>query len=317
MNARYATQLTTLRSRQRGLAVVVAVLVVALATSTVSFVLWHQSLWLRQVENLTERAQADAIGRAAANWAAAILAEDNRAIDHLGEAWAQPIPSFAAEAAQVSGAITDEQSKFNINSLVRDGAASAPDVVVYQRLLEALGLPGSLADTLVDWLDADDTVTQPNGAEDSYYLALDPPYRAGNQRVVDVTELARVKGYTPAVIARLAPYITALPTESLVNVNTAPAPVLQAVVPTLSGGADAAQIIDRRKDHPYESVADFVRALTKQPQAPLDSQIDIKSRYFSADLTVRLGRVTVGYHALFERPDQGSPSLIALSQIAY
>jgi hypothetical protein len=44
---------------QRGIAVAVAVLVVALATSTAAYILWHQSLWLRQVENITTRAQAD------------------------------------------------------------------------------------------------------------------------------------------------------------------------------------------------------------------------------------------------------------------
>ena len=67
----------------------VAVLIVALATSTATYILWHQSLWLRQVENLTARAQADTLARAAARWAAVILAEDDAAVDHLGEAWAR------------------------------------------------------------------------------------------------------------------------------------------------------------------------------------------------------------------------------------
>src|SRR5262245_63973373 len=111
--------------RERGVAVVVAILIVALATSTASYILWHQSLWLRQVENLTARAQADALARAAAAWAAAILAEDDPAIDHLGEIWARRMPPFPAEHAELSGAIADEQAKFNLNNLAGEGGANA------------------------------------------------------------------------------------------------------------------------------------------------------------------------------------------------
>jgi len=79
---------------QHGVAVVMALLVVALATSAATYILWQQSLWVRQVENLNARAQADAIARAAAKWAATILAEDDPTIDHLGENWARRMPPF-------------------------------------------------------------------------------------------------------------------------------------------------------------------------------------------------------------------------------
>ena len=207
---------------QRGVAVVVAVLVVALATSTATYMLWQQSLWVRQLENITARAQADAIARAAASWAAAVLAEDNPAIDHLGELWARRLPPIAAEKAQVAGTISDEQAKFNVNNLAREGGVAPHDLIAFQRLLAALGLPAGLAEAVVDWLDPDSEVMQPNGAEDSYYLALDAPYRTAGRRVVDLAELVRVRGFDADILARLAPFVTALPEETLVNVNTAP-----------------------------------------------------------------------------------------------
>ena len=98
---------------QRGVAVGMALLVVALATSAATYILWQQSLWVRQVENLNARAQADAIARAAANWAATILAEDDPAIDHLGENWARRMPPFPAEQAQVVGGMVDEQAIYS------------------------------------------------------------------------------------------------------------------------------------------------------------------------------------------------------------
>jgi general secretion pathway protein K len=300
---------------QRGVAVVMAVLVVALATSAATYILWQQSLWVRQVENLTARAQADAIARAAASWAATILAEDDPAIDHLGENWARRMPPFPAEQAQVAGAMLDEQAKFNVNNLAREGGAAPHDFVAFQRLLGGLGLPAELAEAVVDWLDPDGEVMQPNGAEDPYYLALDPPYRTAGRRVVDLAELARVKGFDAAILARLAPFVTALPEETPVNVNTAPVQVLQALVPGLSAD-EMARVVDQRKTKPFQSREDFLRALSRPPSGSVGTQIDVKSRYFSAEATVRLGRVVVGYRALLQRRDRGVPALVALSQIA-
>jgi general secretion pathway protein K len=295
--------------------VIVAVLIVALATSVATYLLWQQSLWTRQTENLTARAQGDALARGAAAWAAAILVEDDPAIDHLGELWARRIPAFAAEAAELAGAITDEQSKFNVNNLAREGGVAPQDLVAFQRLLTAVGLPVGLAEAVVDWLDVDDDVMAPNGAEDPYYLARDPPYRAANHRVIDIAELARAKGFDAGILARLAPFITALPEETTVNVNTAPAQVLQALVPGLSA-EDATRLVEVRTKRPFASRDDFLKALTQRPSASIDAQIDIKSRFFRVEATARLGRVVAGYRALLRRSERGLPAAISLSQVA-
>lgn len=300
---------------QRGVAVVMAVLVVALATSTATYMLWQQSLWARQLENITARGQADAIARAAVNWGAAILAEDNPAIDHLGELWARRLPSVPAEKAQVAGTISDEQAKFNVNNLAREGDVAPHDLIAFQRLLAALGLPASLAEAVVDWLDPDSEVTQPNGAEDPYYLALEAPYRTAGRRVVDLAELVRVRGFDADIVARLAPFVTALPEATLVNVNTAPAEVLQALVPGLSK-EEVARVLQLRKTTPFQSSEDFLRVLSRPSSESVVALLDVKSRYFTAETAVRLDRVAVAYRALFQRREGRLPALIELSQVA-
>ena len=297
------------------MAAVVAILVVALATSTAAYILWHQSLWLRQVENLTARAQADAIGRAAAEWAAAVLAEDDPAIDHLGELWAQPLPPFLAERATLTGAIQDEQAKLNVNELVRETGVSIPHVVAFQRLLATLGLPPTLAESVVDWLDADDQVAGPAGAEDAYYLALDPPYRAPNRRILDIAELAAARGFNAEILRRLAPFVTALPPGTPVNVNTASPQVLQAVVPWLRAD-DATRIVESRRKRPFRSSDEFLQAAPGPAASTVEAHLDVRSRYFRADAAVGLGRVTTGYRAVLERADRGRPALLALTQVA-
>jgi general secretion pathway protein K len=301
--------------RQRGVAVVLALLVVALAASTATSLLWAESLWLRQVENLTARAQADSVARAATQWAAAIVAADDPAVDHLAETWSQRLPPIPAEGATLTGAIADEQAKFNVNNLVRGAAPSPADVALLQRLLDRLGLPAALADAIVDWIDPDDAVTQPAGAEDLDYLGREPAYRAPNRALADIGELARVKGMTPEALARLAPHLTALPEETAVNVNTASATVLAALVPGLSP-ADAARLIERRASTPFRTAEDFARALPGTASAAGPSgPIDVKSRFFSAEATVRVGRVAAGYRALIERGERGQSVIVALTQI--
>jgi general secretion pathway protein K len=292
-----------------------AVLVVALATSTATYMLWQQSLWARQLENITARGQADAIARAAVSWGAAILAEDNPAIDHLGELWARRLPSVPAEKAQVAGTISDEQAKFNVNNLAREGDVAPHDLIAFQRLLAALGLPASLAEAVVDWLDPDSEVTQPNGAEDPYYLALEAPYRTAGRRVVDLAELVRVRGFDADIVARLAPFVTALPEATLVNVNTAPAEVLQALVPGLSK-EEVARVLQLRKTTPFQSSEDFLRVLSRPSSESVVALLDVKSRYFTAETAVRLDRVAVAYRALFQRREGRLPALIELSQVA-
>jgi general secretion pathway protein K len=295
-------------------AVVVAMLVVALATSTATYMFWSESLWLRQVENLPARAQADTVARAATQWAAAILAEDDATVDHLNETWARRLPAISVEGTTLTGAIADEQAKFNLNNLVRGSAPSPANVAALQRLLGVLGLPATLADAIVDWIDPDETVTQSEGAEDLDYLARGPAYRAPNGSLADVGELVRVKGMTPEALALLAPHVTALPDETPVNVNTASAIVLRALVPSLSA-ADAARLVEERVRAPFRALEDFQRVLPQSAAAQVAGPIDVKSRFFSAEATVRVGRVAAGYRALIERGERGRSVIIALTQV--
>jgi general secretion pathway protein K len=260
------------------------------------------------------RAQADSVARAATQWASAILAEDDPSVDHLNETWARRLPPVPAEGATLVGAITDEQAKFNINNLVRGAAPSPTDVAVLQRLLEQLGLPAGLADAIVDWVDPDDSVTQPAGAEDLDYLAREPAYRAPNRALADIGELAHVKGMTPEALARLTPHLTALPEETPVNVNTASATLLAALVPSLTP-ADAARLVESRGRSPFRTPEEFERALPRSAAAGIAGPIDVKSRFFSAEASVRVGRVTTGYRALIERGERGRPVVLALTQI--
>ena len=299
-----------MRAAQRGVAIVLAMGVVALAALAASAMMVSQSTWSRQVELTGDHVQALALVGAGVDWARAVLSDDRRlgAVDTLGEPWALSLPPLPIENGELAGHITDQQGLFNLNNVVIGGKVNLLQLAHFRRLLEILDLPLSLGDTLADWIDADD-VPQPNdGAEDSYYLSLQPPYRAANQPLTDVAELALVRGFDPAVRARLAPFVTALPLFTAVNVNTAPPEVLAAIVDGLDLDGARALVAQRERVY-YRAVSDFTS------QLPGDASVDtgdiaVGSDYFMANVRVTIGGAQARGVALLERGAQGWPAIL-------
>jgi general secretion pathway protein K len=297
--------------RQRGMAVITAILVVALVASAASFMAWQQQLWVRQVENLNERAQSRAVVLTALQWARSVLAQDARDnnVDHLDEGWAQTLAPLPVEGGELVGGVADQQGRFNLNSLVRGGKTSATDLAVFRKLLELLELPPDLANAVVDWIDPDAEVTYPGGAEDMDYLALDLPYRAGNRALTTVDGLARLKGFDAATLERLRPFVTALPLPTPVNVNTAPAEVLAAAIADLPLDQARALVAARKGQH-FKDLADFRARLPKTVTQVNETVLSVGSRYFLVSGHARFGRAKVGYEALLERETTAWPKLV-------
>jgi general secretion pathway protein K len=254
--------------------------------------------------------QARAVLQAGADWARAVLADDRRVsnVDHLGEPWALRLPPMPVENGELVGQIEDQQGAFNVNNLVSEGKVNAAQLEHFRRLLATLGLPDALAYTLVDWID-DDSQPQPQGgAEDAYYLALDPPYLTANRPLIDVAELALVSGFDVNVRARLHPYVTALPRFTAVNVNTASPEVLAAVVNGLDLGVAQALVAQRDRAY-YRDRDDFTKRLP-QGAAAAAEDISVSSDYFMATLRVTIGGAQASGKALLARPGTGWPVVL-------
>jgi len=295
--------------KQRGVAAVTALLIVAIAASTAMFMLSQQSALLGQASLVASRAQADLYARAGLDWARGVIAEDGRsasAVDSLGEPWAQPISALPVERALVSGLLVDEQGKYNLNNLVGlDKKASANDEKIARRLFTALGVSEELVPAVIDWIDADSDLTGNGGAEDAYYLGLARPYRAANQPMVQVEELYRIRGFDAATIAKLRPFVTALPARTPVNVNTAPAEVILAIAPDVSA-EQVASFVKSRTTLPLKSPQQIVERWPKVPAGALGNDLDVKSGYFIARVQVAQDDVQLASEALLERKANAS-----------
>lgn len=278
------------RPPAHGAAVVMAILIVALATTIASFMAYQQFGWLLLAGSLDRYSQAAAVSQAAFDWGRVMLYDDAQQgqVDYVGEEWSKPMLSIPVDGGDVSGQMTDQQSFFNLNDLISQGGNASPaDMAIFRRILASVGLPEAMADAVTDWIDQDSNKL-PAGAEDGYYLGLPVPYRTANQPMVDLSELYLVKGFDQEAVDKLRPYVTALPARTPINVNTAGLGVLAAVLPTVPKDKLQAAI-NRRQQQPYQSVDEFQQAL--QLTTPLDtSELSVNSSFFSEEVSVRLGK---------------------------
>ncbi|BEV73365.1 hypothetical protein THUN1379_28470 [Paludibacterium sp. THUN1379] len=224
------------------MAVIMALLLVALAASAASLVLWQQGLWWQQVEVDRQRAQMRLLLDAQLAWAATRL--HSRAIVALNQSWARPWQGSEGDY-HWQARLHDLQSRLNLNALgLPDGRVNQDMLEAYQRLLQSLQLPGTLADQLVRWQGL-----RPADGQGGSGQAV--------RGLRDWRQLAEVSGYTPAVMQRLGPLVSLLPSSfSRINLNTAPLPLLQALLPEVAPAA-LARVLQQRRTLPFRDQADF------------------------------------------------------------
>jgi general secretion pathway protein K len=299
-----------MKARQCGVAVVMAMGVVALAAIAAAAMLASQSTWSRYAALGAEHDQAKALVHAGVDWGRAVLGDDRRmsSADHLGEPWALRLPPVPVDNGELAGRIDDAQGAFNLNNLAVKGVVSATHVEQFQRLLQVLDLPESLAASLADWIDADSEPQPQGGAEDGYYLSQQPPGLAANRALTDVAELALVRGFDDAVRARLQPFVAALPVFTAVNVNTAAPEVLVAVVQGLD--LDAARALVAQRERAYFQHVPGFRAQLPPGAVAGGNDIATASQYFLASVRVTIGSAEARGSALLNRAAAGWPAVV-------
>lgn len=286
------------RRSQGGMALLAVLLLVAVMTLLIVAMLDDVRFGLRRTGNTSAIAQAQRYALGSEDFARAQLrpwlAQDARGIAG-GAQWNGRRFAFPVEQGTVAVSLRDGSACFNLNSVV-EGAVEQwqrrdPGVAQYLALLRALGFAEAqaqaLADTLVDWIDSDQ-VRSPGGAEDIAYAAADPAYRTAGALLVEPSELRALLGYTPAVYARLRPYVCALhvPAPAPLNVNLL-APGQGALVSMLALGAVSAgqgeRAIAARPAQGWQDPAEFWAqpALDGfEPGEEASAQVVLRSRYF-------------------------------------
>ena len=300
-------------ARMQGVALVIVLFILAMMTVLIAWLSDDMLLSIRRTENIRDAEQACQMAIGSEQWGVAILNRDGAETqsDHLNETWHSLGAGVSVEQGGLETVIQDQQGLFNLNNLLPEAAEGTADQPVsasvwlpaFKRLLLALELDEGLANAVMDWLDADANVRGSEGAEDSDYLGQEPPYRAANRMLTDVSELLWIKGFTPEVFAKLAPYVTALPATGVaINVNTAPRPVLRILGKTVLSASDADKLLAGQVLDSGYTVDRFLQHdMMAGEQETAAALIDDKSSFFLIRSTATYGRARLVLRSLVRR----------------
>jgi type II secretory pathway component PulK len=233
--------------------------------------------------------------------------------------------------------IVDQERKFNIN---------AADTIILQQAMTLLGVDAAdsptIVDSILDWRDADNN-PHLNGTESDYYLSLSPPYYAKNGPIDDISELLMIKGISPELFGSsdpstgrfleqqgpqavagssrnpISPGFQAASASGLkelfccisgplININTAPASVLQ-LVPGIDANA-ASEIIRLRSgpdgvegdedDVPFRNPGEIINVpgINRQAAGQITRYFTQRSTTFEVQIDAAVGNYSRRYVAM-------------------
>ena len=303
-----------IHARERGIALLVAILMFALATMLAAAITYSKAMASRRAAATFTMEQALQAGMAAESLAAiALETSAGSSQTHLAQEWAQPLGPVELEGTGVwlQAQVEDLNDRFNLNSVVK---WSAPDntfipdehqIAIFRRLLRSVDVEDRWADLLVDWIDPDIAPYGSQGGEDTLYLSQNPPYRPPNTFITHASELLAFPGFGPERFAKIAPFVTALPVDAKVNVCTAKAEVLDA---TRNDGQTEFVHVDlsvpRQKGcAPLQNA--YLSGISDPNQTPeVTARVDEKSAWFRLRTHVRIGTAEfVLYSVLYREPN--------------
>lgn len=291
--------------QQQGVALIMALVIVAVASAVAVHLARQQQIAIQRVANLLDRDQAQLYALGAENWAKRILQEDDKSVDHTQETWATPLQPVTIEGGQIAGHLEDLQGRFNVNNLwdFQQQRLNLLDWQRFQRLLDYLQLDTKIAAAVVDWLDPDVNPVYPDGVEELEYLRLQPAYRTHDGPFADPSELRLIAGMDQASYERLLPHISTLPAYTNININTA----TEAVLASLSTEAIEATALKSwlKQRRAFNGVAQFLQDPFWE-KAQLDpSGLAVNSHYFVMHARVQWGSSQLYRISQFYRtPDQ-------------
>lgn len=307
------------KHRQRGVAIITALLIVAIATTVSVTISTRLQLDVRRTGNMINGDQAYLYTLAAESWSQRILKNDREEsqIDHLGENWAIELPPLPVEGGYIQGKLTDLQSCFNLNNLLAANAENSISRTRLERMLDNLGIDKGNAQAIIDWVDDDLQTTIPDGAEDVYYMNLDQPYRSANAPMQSVSELRLIRGFEdPKVYNTLLPHVCAFGVSTPININTATEEVLRSLADELND-SDVEQIIERRTETAFNDINEFTSFNDLKKKIASTEGLSVDTEYFMLATRSTIGQVTAVNYSIIHRSSDGNTRVIARSQGVY
>lgn len=294
--------------RQKGAVIVIALFFVALIVTMATLMMSRLQRDTRRTSLLLHAVQMQAYAGASVDWAKEQLRnnlarqKNDLPVDDL------PLcsPVNEVNGYVISSKISDMQGRININNLGKIEAQAD-----FRQLIQLLekGVDEHQATeitlAIADWLKPG----QQHNAYNQYYMSQEPAYRAAHRPMTSVSELQSVKGMTASLYKLLLPYITALPLETKVNIQTAPAEVIAALGKGMT--LDTGRAIEKaRSGIKISSVQAFSNLDIVQNHKLPEEKLTVLSHFFLVETSVTIEKQKLLLYTLLERTGDKSKNSV-------
>ena len=306
-------------TRQQGVAIITALLIVTIAATVSMTISTRLQLDVRRTGNMIAQDQADFYLFAAEEWSQRILRQDKKdsTVDGLTEVWATELPPLPVPGGSIQGTLTDLHSCININSLIEGNAVNASTQTRLNQLFNNLGITGNFTQAISDWIDTDLETSNPNGAEDGYYLNLEQPYRTANTPLQSLSEIRLIKGFEDSEIYNtvkdhLCAFI-ANSNDVTINVNTASIEVLKSLSSDMTEQL-ATDIIERRDEELFDNIKEFTSFAKLGTIIKDTTKLSTSSDYFLLRTQAIIGQANKVMYSIIYRDNDGKTEIISRAQ---
>ena len=295
------------RRTQGGVALIVAVLVLALASLILLSLLDAGELAQARTRNQLRAEQSWQLQLGLEAWAAQVLREDARLepnVDGVQDIWAQPLPPLEIDGGRIGGRLRELGGCFNVNNLFRDGEPQVGELERFERLLRVLGINPLVAAQALDWIDPDQEASA-GGAEDAMHAGLAPARRTANRPLAHVSELRLLPGLEAEAWQRLQPHVCALPEPTPTNLNTASTALWMSLQEGIT--LRQAEQLSRQGTARYRDLDEVSRELVRLGLAPLAPgvPVSVSSGWFVLEADILLDDLPFAYSSLLQRRPEG------------
>jgi general secretion pathway protein K len=235
--------------RQRGIALISVLLVMSLALLIIGGVLRSHHLALQSSGQQLQQIQLRQLASGGETWALMLLRDalqdGEKPVERIQD-WTAMTPGFEVEDAQIRIDIDDLAGRFNLNALLRQGQVDQVTLNRWARLLELLELP--------------------------------PLQLSQVGPLWELSQLRLLPDIDAHLLQRLEPWVTLLPTDTALNINTAPALLLRTLGEVDAATADA--LARQAATTPWASVQAFTQDPLLSGQGLSSHGLGTQSRWY-------------------------------------
>lgn len=197
-----------MKQSQRGIALITALLVVALATVAAVGMTVRGQADIRRTSAVFERDMSRHIAAGAESMVLQLLEQVKGPNDLPWDTCLSPVLPFEVEGIRLQAALENMQCRYNLNALsgadeVEQGYFASLVDRVSQEAGVSMPAGAQLALAVTDWMNPE--------TDDPVYRLADPPRVSGNRQMILGSELNSVSGMSSEAWQALAPYVTAYP----------------------------------------------------------------------------------------------------------